>query len=368
MNVTRRTMLGSAIPFLAGAQAPQDDWQGVKRVVAVGDVHGDRDALVAVLKMAALLDEQERWSGGRAHLVQIGDIPSRGPQCRQAMDFLMRLEQEALAAGGRVHALIGNHDAGVIYGDLRNVLPEEYGEFKEPGSEERLVQAFDAELAKLRRAGRLPADPAEQAELKRIWFERHPPGFVEHREAFGSGGRYGSWIRQHNAVLRINETLFVHGGISPKHARRTRSEMNTTIRRELANPERLPPGLTTDTQGPLWYRGLAEDEEAALEAHLQGILRSHGVRRIVIGHTVTRTAILPRFGSRVVNIDLGLSRFYGRPPACLILETGSAVVIHAGTRIPLPDAKPGQLEAYLQAVVKADVQPSPVERLLHDLR
>src|SRR5262245_38566625 len=90
------------------------DWQGVSRVVAIGDLHGDKDALIAVLRMASLIDSGDRWTGGTTHVVQMGDVPARGPQTRQALDLLMRLEQEALAAGGRVHALIGNHEAGIM--------------------------------------------------------------------------------------------------------------------------------------------------------------------------------------------------------------------------------------------------------------
>jgi hypothetical protein len=159
-------------------------------------------------------------------------------------------------------------------------------------------------------------------------------------------------------VIRINDVLFLHGGISPKHARKTRREFNATVRRELAEPERLLPGLATDTQGPLWYRGLAEGESSEIESHLRGALRFHGVRRIVIGHTVTRTAILPRFEGRVVNIDLGLSRFYGRPPACLVMEAASVYVIHRGTKISLPGSGKDELADYLKAVQAAEQQPS----------
>jgi metallophosphoesterase superfamily enzyme len=113
----------------AGAAEVQDTWEGVGRVVAIGDVHGDKDAFVAVLKMAGMIDAQERWIGEQAHLVQVGDVPARGPQTRQAFDLLMKLEAQAAAAGGKVHAIIGNHDAGVIYGDLRHITPEEFREF-----------------------------------------------------------------------------------------------------------------------------------------------------------------------------------------------------------------------------------------------
>lgn len=363
MAMNRREFL--AAPLAAAAvSADTSDWQGVERVVAVGDVHGDKDAFAAVLRMAGLIDAHERWTGGRAHLVQIGDIPSRGPQTRQAFDFLMRLELDANAAGGRVHALIGNHDAGVIYGDLRNILPAEYAEFSRQDSTERLAMAFDREVAALRKAGRLPKDSAGLDGLKHAWYESHPPGFVEHREAFGPSGHYGSWIRRNNSLIRINDTLFVHGGISPRFGRRSRTELNEAIRKELADPTRLLPGTATTVEGPLWFRGLAEGDETGMTAHLEQSLGFHGVRRIVLGHTVTRSAILPRHGGKVVNIDLGLSRFYGRPPACLVMERSSAHVLHAGTKIPLPG--PGEFNDYLRAVIAADSQPSPVERLLRE--
>lgn len=365
--MNRRAFLISGVVLAAGDPPVQDDWQRIQRVVAVGDLHGDKDAFVAVLKMAGLIGEEEHWSGGSAHLVQVGDVPSRGPQSRRAFDFLMRLEKEAAAAEGKVHALIGNHDAGVIYGDLRNVFPEEYGEFRTPDSERLLAAAFEQEWTQLRRAGRLPSDPGALAWLKQSWFERHPPGFVEHRRAFAPSGFYGSWIRSHNAVLRINDTLFVHGGISPKYVAQSRRALNAAIRRELADPDRLLPGTATDTQGPLWYRGLSEGEVAGLESHLERVLRFHQVRRIVTGHAVTRTAIMPRFGGRVIDIDIGLSRFFGRPPACLVLEPESKFVLHRGVKVSLPDPPHENLVQYLKSIEAADEKPSPVSRLLRDM-
>ena len=125
MNLLRRSILAAPLVWVLSAQSVPDDFQQVGRVVAVGDVHGEKDALVAVLKMAGVIDEKERWSGGSTHLVQIGDLPARGPQTREAFDLLMRLEKEAASAGGKVHALIGNHEVVNMSVDLRNVLPEE---------------------------------------------------------------------------------------------------------------------------------------------------------------------------------------------------------------------------------------------------
>jgi hypothetical protein len=340
------------------------EWQGVSRVVAIGDVHGDKDALTAVLRMAALVDSSDRWIGGTTHVVQVGDVPARGPQTRQALDLLMRLEREALAAGGRVHALIGNHEAGVMHGDLRNVLPGEFEEFRTADSEKRLQAAYDRELESLRRRGEWRATAAAAAAFRKSWFEQHPPGWVEHRDAFAPTGTYGSWIRRNNAIVKINDTLFVHGGIAPQYAATRPSTINDGIRAELALPPGASAPLTEEVASPLRYRGLAEDEDKAPDSHVERVLAAQGVRRIVIGHTVTLTAILPRYNARVVNIDIGLSRFYGRPPACLVLEGNSAYVWHRQTKIEFPQPGTTDDTAYLKAVVAADEPPSPVTRLL----
>lgn len=360
MILDRRSFLASSLMQVTAPQAARDDWQGVGRVVAIGDVHGDKDALVAVLQMSGVIDSTGKWIAGATHVVQIGDIPARGPQTRQCFDLLMQLEPEAAKAGGHLHPLIGNHDAGVIYGDRRSVLPEEYAEFRTPEAEQLLEEAWKGEVESRRRTDRLPADPAQVEKLRLQWLESHPPGFVEHTRAFAPNGPYGSWIRRNNAVIRIDDSLFVHGGISPKFAARTRASLNAMIRRELADPARLIPGLSSDILGPLWYRGFAEETGPAIEAHLKAVLQFHGVRRVVIGHTVTRTAILPRFEGRVVNIDIGLSRFFGRPPACLVIEKGSVKVIHNGTAIPLGTDR----AAYIRAVIAADGPDSPVRKLL----
>ena len=67
MRMSRRVFLAATCALAARAAVAaeiQDTWEGVGRVVAIGDVHGDKDAFVAVLKMAGMIDAQERWIGG----------------------------------------------------------------------------------------------------------------------------------------------------------------------------------------------------------------------------------------------------------------------------------------------------------------
>ena len=119
------------------AVAGQDVWKGVERIVAIGDVHGDYEQFVALLDSAGLINAKQEWTGGKTHLVQTGDVLDRGPESRKVMDLLMRLEREARKAGGYVHALIGNHEAMNMYGDLRYVSPEEYAAFRDEKSEKK---------------------------------------------------------------------------------------------------------------------------------------------------------------------------------------------------------------------------------------
>ena len=138
----RRRQAKAAGASYRGTQDP-GVWTNVERIVAIGDIHGDYDQLAAVLKSAGLIDDQGSWTGGKTHLVQVGDVLDRGPDSRKAMDLLMRIEKEAPEAGGYVHALIGNHEAMNVYGDLRYTSMGEYAAFQDENSELR-----DEELKK----------------------------------------------------------------------------------------------------------------------------------------------------------------------------------------------------------------------------
>jgi hypothetical protein len=114
--------------------------QRPSRIVAVGDIHGDFDAFVGILKHAGIIDTSGRWSGGTATLVQTGDYTDRGPKVREAMDFLMGLEPQAKAAGGRVAVLLGNHEVMNLIGDVRDVTPAIYQSFADGSCLQRIRQ------------------------------------------------------------------------------------------------------------------------------------------------------------------------------------------------------------------------------------
>lgn len=345
------------VVVLACASLTAQSWQGVGRIVVVGDVHGSYSQFTTVLRQAGLLEAgKDKWAGGTTHLVQLGDVPDRAPDTRRILDLLMDLEKQAKKAGGMVHALIGNHEAMNVYGDLRYTVPEEFESFRRSNSEEIRNEFYRMHEAELRSSGH---GPTLTAQYRKQWESQFPLGFLEHRLEFGPNGKYGRWILKHEAVIRINDTLFVHGGISPKYAGKSMAEINDQVRNELTDFKRLEGGMVMDPEGPLWYRGLAIAPEAALQPHVNALLAFHGVKRIVVGHTPTPGAIIPRFDGKVVLADVGLSVAYGGRLACVVIEGDKLVALHRGVPLLLPASGAAML-TYLKRAAEIDPAPSPL--------
>ena len=90
----------AAVPAPAAAQ----------RIVAVGDLHGDYNVWLDIARNAGLIDAKNHWSGGKTILVQQGDVFDRGPDSLKIARHLKSLQKEAPKAGGKVIALLGNHE------------------------------------------------------------------------------------------------------------------------------------------------------------------------------------------------------------------------------------------------------------------
>ena len=331
-----------ALPGLAASI--QDDWQGVERIVAIGDIHGDYDNYMAVLKNAGVVNRRGRWAAGKTHVVQVGDIPDRGPDTLKIIEHLQKLEKQSKKAGGRLHLLIGNHEHMNITGDLRYVHPGEYEAFETRNSKQLrnnyyayVVNTLEQQREALLASGGDPSNlPVVDDGFKRDWYAEHPLGFVEHRLAWQQGGELFEWIAAHNTVIRINDVLFLHGGLSAELLPLSITDINDRVRAELNREDFEGEPLGTADNGPLWYRGLARGDEVAERAALNSVLDHFGAKMIVLGHTPDLNAITPRFGGEVVIIDTGISAYYGGHLASLLIEGGTATAIHGDHRLALP--------------------------------
>jgi|CZKE01.1.fsa_nt_gi hypothetical protein len=349
------------LPFLAACAPAQDTFSGVQRIVAIGDIHGDYDRLVDLLRTAKLIDKQNAWAGGATHLVLDGDMVDRGPASRKVLDLVMALEAQAPSAGGAVHPLIGNHEAMDIIGDLRYVSKEDWESYRSPGSQKLLEAAAKSILDALTERGTPPPDA--EAFLK-DFLSQHPLGWVEQRLLFGPNGKYGKWLRQQNAIIKIDDSIFMHAGISPKYADSTRDEINRRVREELDDPAKRADGMITTDEGPLWYRDLvtAPEDQAGLAAHVDQVLKTQQAQHMIVGHSVG-PAILPRFGGKVIAIDVGLSVYFKGPPEFLVIEGPRFFVICRSHRLDFPANGRG-VPQYLRAVAAIDPGNSALQQLL----
>jgi hypothetical protein len=362
-------------------------------IVAIADVHNDFDDFVAILRHTGLIDQQNHWSGGKTTFVQVGDLLDRGPKPREVMNLMMALEKESAQAGGRVVALLGNHEIMNIMGDLRYVTPANFASFADGNSEKRQKAAYD-EYVKWRNShASLLAELPQPMELTEAeWMARHPAGFVEQREAFSPKGEYGRWLRGHAALAEIEGVIFLHGGIHPDLAKTKIDGMNNRIRdeikafddskqyleneklllpffnlQEISNvlqaeviaelKSRVPPSnerqakiqqilkqgdwFSVRVDGPLWFRGYDQwnDEEGAPKA--SKLLEEYKATHIVVGHTVQKSGrIRPRFGNKIFLIDTGmLSTYYpgGRPSALEICTDNKLIAVYLDQQVVLLD-------------------------------
>jgi hypothetical protein len=343
----------------AAARAQQSEWDNVARVVVIGDLEGDYEKFVDQLRTAGLIDARNNWAGGAAHLVQLGDIPDRGPNSRMIMDLLRRLEPQARRAGGYVHALIGNHEAMNVEGDLRYVHPGEYAAFADRNSARRRETFYRQTLDYVREHPPASGLPVFDDAYRAQWESEHPLGWVEHRQAWAASGTYGRWVAGHDSIIRINDTLYMHGGLGPTYLQAERGAMNDAVRGALRGRP-LPPyaDILTNQDGPLWYRGLALNEEAAERAHLEALLARHRVSRIVVGHTKLAPAVVPRFEGRVIVADI--ARSPADPHAFLIIENGAVTAVHRGQRVPVVASTPATRCAYFNRIAALDPAGGPM--------
>jgi hypothetical protein len=265
----------SATPATAAFRRP-----GAARLVAVGDLHGDFVATQQVLRLAGALGPDGHWAGGELVLVQTGDQLDRGGGEKEILDLFEQLAKEAIAAGGSVVALNGNHETMNALGDFRYVTPD-------------AVHDFDA----------LEPDSKHAASVSGPMRER--------AAAFLPGGSMALRLAQRPVVAQVGDTVFVHGGLEPDHVRYGLDRLNSEVQAFLRGEGR-PPAPMTDEDGPLWNRRYGSGSLASTTCGLLAqTLQAVGAKRLVIGHTIQEGGITSACQERVFRIDVGMSAHYG---------------------------------------------------------
>jgi hypothetical protein len=279
-----------------------------RRIVSIGDLHGDLEQTKKVLQAARLVNKDGKWVGGKTIVVQTGDTIDRGPDLADMFKYLYALQLEAIATGGKLILLNGNHETMLLTHDYSYVKAEDLVGPKKPALETAFSLDPDA---------RAPTDPNWPKYVK----TPASPTMLT--------GELTKLVSTRAVVCKVGDNVFVHGGITPEFATNGVVAINKDIRDKYMEAarigkaaKRLPEARTAiiklsavfdDLNGPLWYRGYATNTETVncqAGSDLLKALASLQAKRMIIGHTPTDTQVVKtQCDGKLVMQDIAISRY-----------------------------------------------------------
>lgn len=238
-----------------------------KRILVLGDIHGDFNMLIKLLRKGDVINKSNKWIGKDTVVVQVGDQidscrPNNQGDCLnpdytkndkaedvKVLEFMTDLHEEAERYGGAIYSLIGNHELMNVDGDMNYVS---YENLKEFGGEN----------------GR--------------------------KVAFKPGNKMANYLAcTRKMALIIGSNLFVHAGFEPELVRRYTNidEINKLMALylldELKRPNNFKEDFMVKSNSPLWTRtfGNINMSNETCERLMRPLKDIYKVGRIYVGHT-----------------------------------------------------------------------------------
>lgn len=382
------------------------------RVVAFGDVHGAFDDWTQMLQEVGVVDAQLNWAGGNTHLVSLGDLIDRGPGSRKVVELLMKLDAQAERAGGAVHLVLGNHEVMVMTGDLRYVSAAEFAAFAGDETAAEREQLF-SDYRRFNPGG-------DDADVRRVFNDQYPAGFLALRKAFSQEGAIGSWLLQQPFVIRVNDKVYMHGGIASDASEDSLKDLNGKLQGELrafldsmdtlraagvmpwhvsyndrlgflnaraeefvaANPKKQAdwfPALQQvfeaqkafvfSEDSPNWYRGTAMCHPYSESFNTERFLKRVGAKQLVMGHTPTRGDVHVRMDGLAIRLDTGMLKSVYKGRASALVSQGGTDYVHylgstaKGSPVPETRSLSQQLSGMDDATLEEFMRTSPIVKI-----
>lgn len=295
--------------------------QAGRRLVSVGDLHGDYKTAERLLTSLGLMGPDGGWAGGDAVFIQTGDVTDRGDASGPIYRALFRLQDEAPRDGGKVILLMGNHELMNLQNDFR------YATYRDTSS----------------------------------------MGTSDRAAVFSRDGWVGQALRQRVQAMALvgpevgleRPVVYVHAGITSDIAEAAATQvadeqgtaqatgdsitrrMNDAVSAMLdADADQLrmygDRSPLLGDEGVFWTRRLSlGSESSGVCKELERSLSVFGASRMVVGHTPQQDGrIHHRCGGRLVLADTFISEAYtGQPhPSALEIERdGTAVAVYPAT-------------------------------------
>jgi hypothetical protein len=272
----------------------------VNRIIVLGDIHGDYNIALSLLKCGKVIDDNQKWIGGDTVVVQVGD---QIDSCRSSstnicnmkqeldegndwkiLEFFTNLHNEAIKFKGAVYSLFGNHELMNVNGDFRYVSYEG-------------LKEFDNYLDN-------NGNKFNNGKEARKW-------------AFSSGNPIANYLGCTRKMgLIIGSNLFSHAGILPHIAKKYNvNELNEILSLYLWNE--LKNNNYNDVLfsniSPLWTReyGYIDNDYNKCNDYLIQLNDIYKVGNIIVGHTPNmETGISSRCNNKVWLTDYGASHAF----------------------------------------------------------
>ena len=269
-----------------------------RRIIAIGDVHGDLDTTLTALRLAGAINKHNNWVGGDLIVVQTGDVLDRGDDDIAILNFFEKLKVEASKTGGEFIMLNGNHELLNIEGVMKYVTP----------------------------GGIKASENIKNLDLNRPELNNVPNDIKSRVAAFMPGGPYANMLAKNKVILHLGDTVFVHGGLLPTAIAYGTDRINTETQAWMRG-EIVEPPIMRSPDSPVWVRtfsfGIGDSDHSLWHrilslftgktdcALLTKVLKSLNAKRMVVGHTVQKNGITSACNGKIWRIDVGMAYFYG---------------------------------------------------------
>ena len=271
-----------------------------RRIIVIGDIHGDFDAAVKCLVLGRCIAPIEppdikttenmdiffkslEWIGGDTHVVQLGDQIDRvRPRSwdRNSISqtaapddegstleifylfwYINQLAQQSKPNPGAVHCIIGNHEIMNVEGDFSYVSSAEFNSFKNHLSSIYCLNS------------KYPYDSRTLKNIRNTRIKRGlPMGYRERLYAFSPTGLCANFMAQnYYTLLQIGNWLFCHG--SPTAATLATYEIdliNTITSMYLLGLEAPPPHPSHPPPG----NDVSSSSRSSIEYHFDKIMNN----------------------------------------------------------------------------------------------
>jgi hypothetical protein len=244
-------------------------YKNVENIAALSDIHGQYDLAVEILKNNGIINSNLDWNFGKGHLVIVGDVFDRGPKINEMLWLLYKLEIQAKEKGGRLHFLLGNHEYMVLHKDLRYV--------------------HDRYKIATKLLG------------------------LEYDELYSNQTIIGRWLRSKSTIIKINNSIFVHGGVSEEFIAENGIDLSKTNQIMRSSIERSKQEMkSTDfyktyygKKSLIWYRGYFYDN--LVDTDISKILTQVNSEHIVVGHCSNKE-VVQLYDHKIFGVDSSIKK------------------------------------------------------------